>query len=1058
MLERLIEWSARNPFLIGLGTVAIVFAGVLAIMRTPLDALPDLSDVQVIIYTEYPGQAPQVVEDQVTYPLTTAMLSVPKAKVVRGFSFFGASFVYVIFDDGTDIYWARTRVLEYLNFAAANLPPSVSPQLGPDATGVGWVYQYVVQAKNRTLAELRSLQDWYLRYQLTKAQGISEIASIGGFVQQYQVVVDPAKLRAYGIPLMRVAQVIRESNRDVGGRVVELAETEFMVRGRGYLSGAQDIADLVLRAEGGTPVRVRDVARVELGPEERRGLTELNGEGEVVSGIAVARFGANALEVIHNLKARLDELQAGLPEGVTLQTVYDRSELIHRAIDTLTTTLIEEMLIVAAVCVVFLLHVRSSLVAILMLPVGVLIAFICMYWLRIPSNIMSLGGIAIAIGAMIDAAIVMIENAHKHLERLPDGAAPAARTQAIIDAAKQVGPALFFSLAIITVSFLPVFTLEAQEGRLFAPLAYTKTFAMAGAALLSVTLVPLLMIWLIRGRILPEAKNPVNRFLIWIYRPVIEWVLRNKVLTIAVSMIAGAATLWPAARLGTEFMPTLNEGTLFYMPASLPGMSVTKAAEVLQVQNRIIKSFPEVESVIGKAGRAASATDPAPLEMFETVINLKPESQWRPGMNIDKLIAEMDRALQFPGIANSWTMPIRARIDMLSTGIRTPIGIKVFGSDLAEMEKVARQIETVVRNVPGTTSAYAERLTGGFYLDIEPDRAQLARYGLAIGELQDVVATALGGEMVTTTVEGRARYGVIVRYPRDARSSPERIEREVLVPLMAEAGKPAAMIPLGQVARAQLTQGPPVIRTENALLSAYIFVDIRDRDIGGYVRDAQRAVRDNVVFPPGMYATWSGQFEYMERAIEKLKIVVPVTIGIIFVLLYLNFRRVTESLIVMLSVPFALLGGIWLLWWLDYNLSVAVAVGFIALAGVAAETGVVMLIYLDHAWEDLQRKRAAEGRLPTVADLYAAVMEGAVDRVRPKMMTVVAIMAGLLPIMWSTGAGSEVMRRIAAPMVGGMVSSTVLTLVVIPAIYALVMQRRVAVVARGPGTAAAPTA
>ncbi len=681
-----------------------------------------------------------------------------------------------------------------------------------------------------------------------------------------------------------------------------------------------------------------------------------------------------------------------------------------------------------------------------------------MNWLRIASNIMSLGGIAIAIGAMIDAAIVMIENAHKHLERLPDGAAPAARTQAIIDAAKQVGPALFFSLAIITVSFLPVFTLEAQEGRLFAPLAYTKTFAMAGAALLSVTLVPLLMIWLIRGRILPEAKNPVNRFLIWIYRPVIEWVLRNKVLTIAVSMIAGAATLWPAARLGTEFMPTLNEGTLFYMPASLPGMSVTKAAEVLQVQNRIIKSFPEVESVIGKAGRAASATDPAPLEMFETVINLKPESQWRPGMNIDKLIAEMDRALQFPGIANSWTMPIRARIDMLSTGIRTPIGIKVFGSDLAEMEKVARQIETVVRNVPGTTSAYAERLTGGFYLDIEPDRAQLARYGLAIGELQDVVATALGGEMVTTTVEGRARYGVIVRYPRDARSSPERIEREVLVPLMAEAGKPAAMIPLGQVARAQLTQGPPVIRTENALLSAYIFVDIRDRDIGGYVRDAQRAVRDNVVFPPGMYATWSGQFEYMERAIEKLKIVVPVTIGIIFVLLYLNFRRVTESLIVMLSVPFALLGGIWLLWWLDYNLSVAVAVGFIALAGVAAETGVVMLIYLDHAWEDLQRKRAAEGRLPTVADLYAAVMEGAVDRVRPKMMTVVAIMAGLLPIMWSTGAGSEVMRRIAAPMVGGMVSSTVLTLVVIPAIYALVMQRRVAVVARGPGTAAAPTA
>jgi len=674
-----------------------------------------------------------------------------------------------------------------------------------------------------------------------------------------------------------------------------------------------------------------------------------------------------------------------------------------------------------------------------MLPIGVLIAFICMRLLGIASNIMSLGGIAIAIGAMIDAAIVMIENAHKHLERLPSGGD---RTLAIIEAGKEVGPALFFSLLIITVSFLPVFTLEAQEGRLFAPLAYTKTFAMAGAALLSVTLVPLLMIWLIRGRILPEARNPVNRLLIAAYRPLIAWVMRHKVVTIAAAVVVSAATLWPASKLGTEFMPTLNEGTLFYMPTSLPGMSITKAAELAQVQNRIIKSFPEVESVIGKAGRAATATDPAPIEMFETVINLKPESQWRPGMTIDKLIAEMDRALQFPGVANSWTMPIRARIDMLSTGIRTPIGIKVFGSDLAQMEKVAREVETVVRNVPGTTSAYAERLTGGFYLDIEPDRAALARYGLSVGELQDVVAQALGGEMVTTTVEGRARFGVIVRYPRDARADPQRIEREVLVPLMAEPGKLPAMIPLGQVARARIVQGPPVIRTENALLSAYIFVDMRGRDIGGYVADARRAVADNVSFPPGMYVTWSGQFEYMERAIEKLKIVVPLTIGIIFVLLYLNFRRVTESLIVMLSVPFALVGGIWLLWWLDYNLSVAVAVGFIALAGVAAETGVVMLIYLDHAWRDVTQRCAAEGRAPTVADLYAAVMQGAVERVRPKMMTVVAIMAGLLPIMWSTGAGSEVMRRIAAPMVGGMVSSTVLTLAVIPAIYTLVMQWR----------------
>jgi copper/silver efflux system protein len=1022
MLERLIAWSARNPFLIGLATLAVIAAGVLAVLRTPLDALPDLSDVQVIVYTEFPGQAPQVVEDQVTYPLTTSML-----------------FVYLIFEDGTDIYWARSRVLEYLNFAATKLPANVSAQIGPDATGVGWVYQYVVQAKNRSLAELRTLQDWYLRYQLTKAQGVSEIASVGGFVQQYQVIVNPAKLRAYGVPLNRVAQAIRDSNRDVGGRVVEMAETEFMVRGRGYLRGSADIEDLVLRTEDGTPVRVRDVARVELGPDERRGLTELNGTGEVVSGIAVARFGENALRVIDNVKQRIGELKPGLPEGVTIDTVYDRSDVIHRAIDTLRTTLTEEALIVAAVCVLFLLHVRSALVAILMLPVGVLIAFLCMRALAMPSNIMSLGGIAIAIGAMIDAAIVMIENAHKHLERLEPGGD---RTAAIVGACKEVGPALFFSLLIITVSFLPVFTLESQEGRLFAPLAYTKTFAMAGAALLSVTLVPLLMVWLIRGRVLPEAKNPVNRLLIALYRPVIAWVLRNKAVTIVAALAVSVATAWPAMRLGTEFMPTLNEGTLFYMPTSLPGMSVTKAAELVQVQDRIIKSFPEVESVLGKAGRASTATDPAPIEMFETVINLKPESAWRPGLTIDGLIAEMDRALQFPGVANSWTMPIRARIDMLSTGIRTPIGIKVFGSDLAEMERVAREIETVVRSVPGTTSAYAERLTGGSYIEIEPDRAQLARYGLGIGDLQDVIATALGGETVTTMVEGRARFGVSVRYPRDARADPQRIEREVLVPLMAEPGKTPAMIPLGQVAKARITQGAPVIRTENALLSAYIYVDLRGRDLGGYVADARKAVADNVKFPPGMYVTWSGQFEYLERATEKLKIVLPLTLALIFMLLYLNFRRVTESLIVMLSVPFALVGGIWLLWWLGYNLSVAVAVGFIALAGVAAETGVVMLIYLDHAWNSALAGSRASGRAPGAADLYAAVMHGAVERVRPKMMTVVAIMAGLLPIMWSTGTGSEVMRRIAAPMVGGMVSSTVLTLAVIPALYALIMQRR----------------
>ncbi|MBE7460917.1 MAG: efflux RND transporter permease subunit [Zoogloeaceae bacterium] len=1036
MLAAVIDWSARNRFLVLLGTLFIVLAGVVAVLRTPIDALPDLSDVQVIVYTEVPGQAPQVVEDQVTYPLTSAMLSVPKSKVVRGFSFFGASFVYILFEDGTDIYWARSRVLEYLNFASGRMPKGVTPQIGPDATGVGWVYQYALLAKDKTLAELRSIQDWFLRYQLTKAHGVAEVASIGGFVQTYQVTVDPVRLRAYGIPLMKVAQAIRDSNRDVGGRVVEMAETEYMVRGRGYLRGREDIEQLVVKAEKGTPVLVRDIARVELVPDERRGLTELNGEGEVVSGIAMARYGQNALEVIHNVKAKIAEVSSGLPEGVTVETVYDRADLIHRAIDTLKRTLAEEALIVALVCIVFLLHVRSALVAILMLPVGVLVAFIAMRALGINSNLMSLGGIAIAIGAMIDAAIVMIENAHKHLERLKEGES---RTEAMIAACKEVGPALFFSLLIITVSFLPVFTLEAQEGRLFAPLAWTKTFAMAGAALLSVTLVPVLMLLFIRGRILPEARNPVNRFLIRAYRPVIAWVMRRKELTLVLAAVSLGLTFIPASRLGSEFMPTLNEGTLFYMPTSLPGMSITKAAELLQTQNKIIKSFPEVASVFGKAGRANTATDPAPTEMFETVINLKPESEWRAGMTIDKLVAELDKALQFPGVSNAWTMPIKARIDMLSTGIRTPIGIKVFGKDLHEMERLAKEIEAVVKAVPGTTSAFAERITGGFYLDIVPDRAQLARYGLAVGDLQDVIGTALGGEMVTTTVEGRERFGVAVRYPRELRSDPERIAREVLVPTMD-----GAMVPLGQVAKVSISQGAPAIRTENALLSAYIYVDIRERDIGGYVAEAKRAVAEKVAFPPGYYVAWSGQFEYMERAIAKMKIVIPLTLLTIFLLLYLNFRRLTETLIVMLSVPFALVGGVWLMWLLGYNLSVAVAVGFIALAGVAAETGVVMLIYLDHAWQAAQEKSVAAGRRAGPAELYAAVMEGAVERVRPKMMTVVAIMAGLLPIMWGSGTGSEVMRRIAAPMVGGMISSTLLTLIVIPAIYALVKQRRLA--------------
>ena len=1036
MLSNIIDWSGRNRFLVLLATLFITLWGIFAVLRTPIDALPDLSDVQVIVYTEYPGQAPQVVEDQVTYPLTTAMLSVPKSKVVRGFSFFGASFVYVIFEDGTDIYWARSRVLEYLNFASGRMPKGITPQIGPDATGVGWVFQYALLAKDKTLAELRSIQDWYVRYQLSKAHGVAEVASVGGFVQTYQVTVDPVKLRAFGIPLMKVAQVIRDSNRDVGGRAVEMAETEYMVRGRGYLRGKADIEMLVVKADKGTPVLVRDIARVELTPDERRGLTELNGEGEVVSGIAMARYGQNALEVIANLKEKIAEIGPGLPPGVTVQTVYDRSELIHRAIDTLKRTLLEESLIVAAVCVVFLLHMRSALVAILMLPVGILISFIAMRLLGMSSNLMSLGGIAIAIGAMIDAAIVMIENAHKHLENL-ETAESGQRAHAILTACKEVGPALFFSLLIITVSFLPVFSLEGQEGRLFSPLAYTKTFAMAGAALLSVTLVPVLMLLFIRGKVMPEAKNPVNRFLIWVYRPIIEGVMHWKKLTVLIALLLLAASWYPASRLGSEFMPTLNEGSLLYMPASLPGMSITKAAELLQTQDKIIKSFPEVASVYGKAGRANSATDPAPTEMFETVINLKPESEWRAGLTIDKLIAEMDKALQFPGVANSWTMPIKARTDMLSTGIRTPIGIKVFGKDLGEMEKLARQIETVVKAVPGTTSAFAERLTGGFYLDIEPDRTQLARYGLGVGDLLDVVGAALGGEMVTTTVEGRERFGVTVRYPRELRSDPQQIAREVLIPTMD-----GAMIPLGQVAKVLITKGAPGIRTENALLSAYIYVDIRERDIGGYVADAKKAVAAQVKFPSGYYVTWSGQFEYMAQAIEKMKVVIPVTLLIIFLLLYLNFRRITETLIVMLSVPFALVGGVWLMWLLGYNLSVAVAVGFIALAGVAAETGVIMLIYLDHAWEAIKTQCRAAGRVPTVADLYAAVMEGAVERVRPKMMTVVAIMAGLLPIMWGTGTGSEVMSRIAAPMVGGMISSTVLTLAVIPAIYALVKQWR----------------
>ncbi len=1034
MIEAVIRWSARNVVLVALATIFIAFAGILAVREVPIDAIPDLSDVQVIVFTEYPGQAPQVVEDQVTYPLTTAMLSVPKARVVRGFSYFGVSFVYVIFEDGTDIYWARSRVLEYLSAAARDLPVGITPELGPDATGVGWVYQYVLRGVQKTLAELRTLQDWYVRFGLAKTEGVAEVASVGGFVKQYSVVVDPRRLQALNIPLAKIREVIEDSNMDVGGRTIELAEHEYMVRGRGYIKSLSDLEQIVVKTRNGTPVLLEDVARVELVPEERRGITELNGEGEVVSGIVLQRFGENALAVIQQTKDRLEKIAPSLPEGVTLDTVYDRSDLIYSAIDTLRWTLIEESFIVALVCVIFLLHARSAFVAIVTLPLGVLIAYICMWTLGLSSNIMSLGGIAIAIGAMLDAAIVMIENAHKHLERAPKDKP---RTEVQTEAAVEVGPALFFSLLIITVSFLPIFALEAQEGRLFIPLAYTKTFAMGAAALLSVLVVPALMVLFVRGRILPEAKNPVSRVLIWVYRPVIALALRFKAATLILALAVVALSLWPASKIGTEFMPNMNEGTLLYMPTTLPGVSVTEAGELLQTQNRIIKSFPEVESVWGKAGRAATATDPAPMEMIETVINLKPKETWREGVTLDALIAEMDASLQFPGLSNAWTMPIKARIDMLATGIRTPVGLKVFGTDIEEMERLATEIEAAIRTVPGTTSAYAERGSSGYYVNIDPDRSQLARYGLMVGDVQEVIAMALGAQPVTTTVEGRERYNVAIRYPSAARSDVQTIENEVLIPLPG-----GGTVPLSEVAQVGLSQGPSMIRTEDAQLTLYVFVDFRDRDIGSYVADAQKAVAGKVAFPPGYYVTWSGQFEYLERATKRLQIVVPLTVAIIFLLLYLNFRRIDDALIVMLSVPFAAVGGIWLMWWLGFNMSVAVVVGFIALAGVAAETGVVMLIYLNTALKEAKERAEREGKPVTRADLHRAIMAGAVGRVRPKIMTVAAIMAGLLPIMWNHGTGSEVMQRIAVPMIGGMASSTVLTLVVIPVIYALVKGAR----------------
>lgn len=1025
MLERIIKASIKHRQFVIIFSLFAAAWGIWSLRNTAIDAIPDLSDVQVVIYTDYQGQAPQVVEDQITYPLTTAMLAVPGAKVVRGYSFFGVSFVYIIFEDGTDMYWARSRVLEYLNFASSKLPKGVTPSLGPDATGVGWVYEYVVEGEGYSLAELRSIQDWYVRYQLAKVPGVSEVASIGGFVKQYQVNIDPARLITHDVSIGDVVKAIKMSNRDVGGRVIEMAEREYMVRGLGYIKSISDIDEIVLKTDRtGTPIKVRDVARVELGPDERRGIAEKDGEGEAVGGIVVMRFGENALDVIDGVKAKIGEIKSGLPEGVRITPVYDRSTLIHRAIETLKEKLIEETVLVSIVCIAFLLHMRSALVAIIMLPVALLISFAIMHLSGINANIMSLGGIAIAIGAMIDGAIVMIENAHKHIER-SDGKKP--HWEIIAEAACEVGPPLFFSLLIITVSFLPIFVLEAQEGRLFKPLAFTKTFSMASAAILSITLVPVLMGLFIRGRILPEEKNPLTRAAVWIYRPIIERVLNHKRLTVAAAIAVLAMTVFPLSRLGSEFMPALDEGTLLFMPVTLPGVSVTKAGEILQTQDRILKGFPEVESVFGKAGRALTATDPAPFEMFETIVNLKPKEEWREGMTLEKLIDEMNGAASMPGVTNAWTMPIKARIDMLSTGIRTPVGIKVFGKDLDVLEKVALEVEAAVKKVPGTASAYAERIVGGYYLDIRIKRDEAGRFGLRIEDIQDVIMSAIGGENVTTTVEGLERYPVNVRYKRELRDDINKLGR-VLVPTMM-----GTHIPLEQVADLEIKMGPPSIRTENALLTTWIFIDVRGTDIGGYVKAAKEAVAAEVRFPAGYNIAWSGSYEYMERAYERLKIIIPLTLAIIFLLLYMNFRSITECLIILLAIPFSLVGAAWILYILGYNLSIGVAIGFLALAGLDAEMGIVMLIYLNNVYKD----RVGRGKMNTREDLREAVIEGTVLRVRPKLMTVTAIIAGLLPIMWATGAGADVMKRIAAPMVGGMFTSALLELLVLPAIYAL---------------------
>ena len=1027
MIEKIIEASARNRFLVFLMVGFLTAMGVWALKSTPLDAVPDLSDVQVIVYTPWMGRNPTIIEDQVTYPIVTTMISAPKVKFVRGFSDFGFSYVYIIFEDGTDIYWARSRVLEYLNQVSGRLPKGVAPALGPDASGVGWVFQYALvdNTGKYDLAQLRSLQDWYLRYQIASVEGVAEVASLGGFVRQYQVNIDPNRLAAYRLSPKTIVEAIRMSNNEVGGRSIELSGAEYMIRGRGYIRSTKDIEAIAVAGERGTPVLIRDIGSVTLGPDMRRGIAELNGQGEVVSGIVVMRHGENALNLIDRVKQKIKEIEPSLPPGIKIVTTYDRSDLILRSIATLKEKLIEESLIVSVVIIVFLFHIPSALVVIITLPIAIIISFILMHYLNLTSNIMSLGGIAIAIGAMVDAAIIMVENAHKRLEHWEESGRPGSRTEVLIDAAKEVGKPLFFSLLIITVSFLPIFTLEGQEGRLFKPLAYTKTFAMLFASFLSITLAPVLMLLLIRGRIRPEARNPVNRFLIAVYMPVIQWVLRFRKTTIALALLALILTIPAFMRLGSEFMPPLNEGMIFYMPTTLPGISVTQSSRLLQMQDRILKSLPEVEWVLGKVGRAETSTDPAPFSMGETTVMLKPEAEWRPGMTWDKLVDEMDKKMRLPGVANAWTMPIKNRIDMLSTGIRTPVGIKIFGPDLGKIEEIGKHLEMVLQTIPGTRSAYAERVTSGYYLDFELKREEIARYGLAIDEIQMLVESVIGGESITTTVEGRERYPVSVRYSRELRDDPERLKR-ILIPTMN-----GAQVPLGQLAELRLASGPAMIRDEDGQLSGYVYVDMAGRDIGGYVEEAKKKVAEQVQLPAGYTITWSGQYEYMERAKERLIYVVPLTLLVIFLLLYINFKSVARCAIVLLAVPFSMIGAVWLLYLLDYNLSVAVWVGIIALAGVDAETGVIMLLYLEQSYE----KWRTEGRMRTIRDLHEAIIEGAVKRIRPKVMTIMAILMGLLPIMWSHGAGADVMKRIAAPMIGGVITSFLLELLVYPAIF-----------------------